>query len=840
MIGMFAVFSGSRAMNNLLQELRYAARTLGKSVGFTSVAVLTLALAIGANTAIFSVVDGVLLRPAPFEQVERLMMVWETDRKSGTVREPASLPDYLDLKARSQTFEDMAGFHAGAVTLTGIQRDPARLPAIASTSEFLPMLGIDPVLGRTFTALETSPGGDRVALIAEGVWDRLYARKAEVLGQAIELDGIRHRIIGVVPDEADFGILQVLGSAAYGGGFADRGGRSEVAVWTPLQKSVDEWPRSTHPMFVVGRLAGNASAEAAQEEMTAIAADLEAFHSENAARGINVEPLTEVIFSEVRPALLLLLAAVGLVLLVASANVANLLLARASNRSREVAIRASLGADGRRLARQFLVEGLLLSLTGASVGVGIALVGTDLLLALAPADIPRLDDVGINARVLAATLGVSLLVGTGFGLVPTLRARRVDLQSALRSESGVAETGGRRMLLQSGLVIAELALAVVLVVGAGLLLKSFWQIHQVDPGFRAEGVLKAEFQLPASRYPVDFSVWPNLEEMHRFNAALLDRVQGLPGVESAAITIAHPMDRGYTNSFTVVGREAESSELPEISIRSVSPGYFDTVRLAVQKGRVFGTGDGTYEPAVAVINQAAAQLIFPDRDPLGQRISFWGTERRIIGIVANEKFHGLTAPAPMAVYTPIAQTPSVSGAESLLVRAGGGDIDVPGTSLTAAILEIDPQLAVFGVEPLGNTVGRSVAQQRFTMLLLGLFAAVAIVLAVIGIHGVLNYIVSRRTSEMGIRMALGASRADVVGLIANQTAKLAITGLVLGLVAALASTKLLGSLLFGVTATDPATLVAVVILVIAVSILATLLPARRATSIQPIEALRHE
>jgi predicted permease len=810
-----------------------------KSVGFTSVAVLTLALAIGTNTAIFSVVDGVLLRPAPFDQAERLMMVWETDRKSGTVREPASLPDYLDLKERSRTFEELAGFSAGAATLTGIPGDPARLPAIASTSEFLPLLGIAPVLGRTFTALETSPGGDSVALIAEGVWDRLYARKADVLGKAIELDGVRHRIIGVVPDDADFGILQVLGSAAYGGGFADRGGQHEVAVWTPLQKSIDEWPRSTHPMFVVGRLAGKASPESAHPAMATIAADLEASYTENAARGINVEPLTEVIFSEVRPALLLLLAAVGLVLLVASANVANLLLSRAGNRSREVAIRASLGADSRRLARQFLVEGLLLSLTGAAVGVGLAIVGTDVLLALAPADIPRLDEVGIDGRVLAATLGVSLLVGTGFGLVPTLKARRVDLQAALRSESGVAETGGRRGVLQSGLVIAELALAVVLVVGAGLLLKSFWQIQQVDPGFRAEGVLKAEFQLPASRYPVDFPVWPNLEEMHRFNAAVLDRVRRLPGVEAAAITIAHPMDRGYTNSFTVVGREAESADLPEISIRSVSPAYFDTVRLAVQKGRVFGGGDGTHAPAVAVINHAAAQLIFPDRNPLGQSISFWGTERRIVGVVANEKFHGLTAPAPMAVYTPIAQTPSVSGTEALLVRAGG-DGDLSGDSLRMAILEIDPQLAVFGVEPLGNTVGRSVAQQRFTMLLLGLFAAAAILLAVIGIHGVLNYIVSRRTSEMGIRMALGASRADVFGLVAGQTARLALAGLVLGFVAALASTKILSSLLFGVTATDPATFLAVAVLVIAISMLATLLPARRATSIQPVEALRHD
>ncbi|MGH8167424.1 MAG: FtsX-like permease family protein, partial [Woeseiaceae bacterium] len=364
------------------------------------------------------------------------------------------------------------------------------------------------------------PGGDDVVLIAEGLWERLYARDPDVLGRTIRLDDSERRIIGVVPDEADFGILQVLNSAAYGGGFAERGGQHEVAVWMPLQRSVDEWPRETHPMFVVGRLAAGVGADAAQQEMASIATDLEASFASNADRGVNVEPLADVIFSEVRPALLLLLAAVGLVLLVASANVANLLLARATARTREVAVRASLGADGLRLARQFLVEGLLLSLAGAAVGVGLAVAGTHALLALAPADIPRLDAIGIDGRILAATLVVSLLVGVGFGLVPTLKARRVDLQAALRSESGVAEAGGvRRGLLQSGLVIAELALAVVLVAGAGLLLKSFWQIQQVDPGFRAEGVLKAEFQLPASRYPVDFSVWPNLEEMHGFNAA---------------------------------------------------------------------------------------------------------------------------------------------------------------------------------------------------------------------------------------------------------------------------------------------------------------------------------
>lgn len=823
---------------SLARDLRYGLRQLARSPGFTAVTVITLALGIGANTAIFSVVDGVLLRPAPFEDSERLMIVWETDRNSGTTREPASLPDYLDYRERSQTFRSLAGFAAGDVNLSRAQGEPLRLPALSATHELLPMLGIEPLLGRTFSAAETRPGGGNVVLVSEALWERLFRRDPGVLGETVRLDGIAYDIVGVVPDSADFGMLQVLGSAAYSRGYADRGGRQDVGVWLPLQQGTEVWTRDTHPMFMLGRLAAGTGEEAAQQELSTIAAELEAAYPENDARGVHVEALEQVVFGDVRPALLMLLCAVGLVLVVACANIANLLLARSAGRGREIAVRAALGAGSGRLGRQFLAEGLLLSLIGGAAGVTLAFFGTDLLLGFAPQEIPRLEAVGVDGRALAVALAISLAVGIAFALVPTLSARRVDLVSGLQADAGGSRGSGGGSLLRSGLVVAELAGAVVLVVGAGLLGKSLWQILAVDPGFRAERVLKAEFQLPRSRYPVDFASWPNFREMHAFNDALLERVQALPAAEGAAISGSHPLDQGFTNSFLIVGREAESAGFAEISIRRVTPGYFDTVGLTVQRGRALTAGDGTEAAPVAMINEAAAARYFPDRDPIGQRLAFWGDERRIVGVVANEKFHGLTAAAPAAVYTPLAQTPS-TGSEVLLVRSNK-DPATLASAVRAAIHDVDPQLAVFGVEALQDTVGRSVSRQRFTLLLLGAFAGVAIVLAAVGVHGVLSYVVARRTPEMGIRMALGASRGNVIGLVARQGAKLAAFGLAIGLALALVASRLLGSLLYGVTPADPAIFAAVAVAVFAIAMLATLLPARRATRIAPVAALRHD
>jgi putative ABC transport system permease protein len=825
-------------MHAFLQDLRLAVRQLVADRGFTVVAMLTLALGIGANTAIFSVVDGVLLRPAPLADLDRLAMVWETDRHTGTSREPASIPDYLDFKDRSKTFETLGGLIAGEANLAPASGEPVRLAGLRVSHDLLPMLGIHPIVGRHFTPEDDRANGPQVALISESLWERSLGRNPSVVDSTIRLNERPYTIVGVVADAADFGVLQILTRAAYSRSFADRGTRVRVDVWTPLQPNPQSSPRDTHPMFVLGKLAPTATHSAGQEEMTAITADLErAYKDANDGRGAFVEPLRDVVFGPVRPALLVLLGAVGLVLLVASVNVANLLLARGTARAREVAVRMALGAGAFRLARQFLTETVVLSLAAGAAGVGLAFVGLRTLVALAPSDVPRLNAVTLDLRVLAVTVGMCVAVGLIFGLVPVLQALRVDPLAAFRGEGGRHGTAGRgRSRVRSVLVVAELALAVVLLAGAGLLIKSFWRLQQVDAGFTPEGVLKAEYQLPVPRYPRDFKQWPNFKEVHAFNDALLRRAAALPGVDAVAISGMHPLDPGFTNSFVIVGREAEAKDWPEISTRSVTPGYFRTVGLKLHRGRLLSDSDTTSGTAVAVINEATAQKFFQNRDPIGAQIGFWGTARTIVGVVGNERFHGLAEAPPIAVYTPLTQTPAHSGV--LLIKASNP------AALTAAarstIREIDPALAVFAVEPLNETLARSVSQRRFTMLILGIFAALALTLAAVGVHGVLSYGVLQRTREIGIRMALGARPGSVLRLIVGQGVVLAGIGVALGIAGALALTRVLTTLLFGVTPTDSSTLALVVLVLIGSAVLASYLPARRAMRVDPSVALRVE
>jgi putative ABC transport system permease protein len=828
----------SHMLTDLGRDLRYAVRLLGREKAFTATALLTLALGIGATTAVFSVVDAVLIRPMPFPEPGRLVMVWETDRASGTTREPASLPDFLDFQARSRTLETLGALQGLEANLTPPHGEPTRLAALAVTHELLPMLGVRPLAGRVFAGGEDEPGAPDLVLISERLWQRLYGRAETAIGSTLLVDDRPRTIVGIVPSGADFGVLQILGAAAYSKGFAERNVRVDVDLWEPLVRDVRALPRDTHPILLVGRLADGLAARAAQDEMAAITADLERTYPSNAARGAFVEPLADVVFGPVRPALLALLGAVALVLLVACVNVASLLLARGTARAREIAVRTALGAGMRRLARQFAAENVVLALAAGALGIGLAFAGLRLLIALAPADIPRLATAGVNPRVLATTLLVSVAVGLAFGMVPIAQGRRLDLRSALGADDARGASGGReRGALRSLLVVVEVALAVMLVAGAGLLIKSFWRLRQVDPGFRVEGVLKAEYQLPRSRYPVNFARYPDFVEMHRFHDELLARANALPGVQSAAIAGNHPLDSGFTNSFVVVGREAESKGWPEISVRRVTPGYFATVQLPLVRGRLLTESDGTHAPAVLVINEAAARRFFTGLDPLGQQIAFWGVRRTVVGVVGNERFQGLAKAPPPAVYAPLAQAPSAGGPEALLVRSDGTS-SLLLSEMRASIHAVDPGLAVFGAEPLSDTLSQSVRERRFLMLVLAAFAALALFLAVIGVHGVLSYTVARRRREIGIRMALGAEPGDVTALVVGQGLRLTLAGLAIGALGALLLTRLLTGLLFGVTATDPATFVAVLLVMGGAGLLASYLPARRAVRMDPLVALR--
>jgi putative ABC transport system permease protein len=818
-------------------DLRHALRTLAASPGFSAVAILTLALTIGATTAIFSVIDGVLLRAAPVVELDRVVIVWETDRRTATTREPGSVPDFLDYQRDARTLSAVEGVIGGEVNFAPPSGEPVRLASLTVSRGLLPMLGLAPIAGRQFTAEEDRAGGPPVAIISESLWTRSLGRAPGVIGTVIRLDERPYTVVGVMPDQTDFGMLQILTAADYSRGYADRGGRATADVWLPLQADVQELPRSTHPILMLGRLAPGASVDSAQAELTRLSAALERAYPENDARGAFVEPLDDVVYGKSRPALLMLWGAVGLVLLIGCVNVANLVLVRGRSRSREVAVRLALGAGASRLARQFLIENLVVTLTGAALGVALAAVALTTLVAVAPPDVPRLEAVAIDLRVLGVTLALAIATGLAFGLVPLVQAWRLDPQATLKSEGQHGTSSGHaRRRTNRALAMAELALAVMLVIGATLLVRSFSAVLGVETGFRTSGVVKAEYQLPASRYPFEFSKWPNLPEIQGFTARVLRRASELPGVEAAAVAGAHPLDPGFTNSFQIVGREAESRSFPEISIRSVTPGYFAVTGLPLVAGRLLADGDTGDATRALVINQAAASRFFASREPVGAQIRFWGVTWTIVGVVGNEKFQGVTEADPIAAYAPVAQSPT-RGTSVLIARTKGSPSAL-GQALAGVVREQDPALAVFGVETLDQTLLRSVGERRFAMILLALFAGLALVLAVIGVHGVLSYGVAERRRELGIRVALGAATRQITWLVVGEGLLVGSVGVAAGIAGALVTTRALSSLLFGVTATDAATYVLVALALTVVALSSTWLPARRAARVDPSQLLR--
>lgn len=819
-----------------MHDLRIAIRALWRAPGFAVAAILTLAVGIGANTAIFSVVDGVLLRPAPFSNFDRLVMVWQTDRASGTTREPSSVPDYFDAQKTSRSFTKLAALAPTELNLTRTGADPSRVAALAVTTEFLQIAGVQPLAGRLLNDEETRAGGVRAVLISEALASDMYENNQAAIGQTIVLNDVAWTVAGVLPRDADFGTLQILNASAYGRGFAQRGGRPRVDVWIGLRANPAA-NRDSHGILVVGMLAPTVTATSAQTEMTRIAADLERQYPSNANRGAFVQPLEAVVFGPVRPALLLLMGSVALVLLVACGNVANLMLVRGAHRMRETTVRIALGAGVGRLLRQFLVESLLLTVAGAALGVIVAQAGLQALLSLAPATLPRLDDVAINGRVLFLTFSISVLVAVAFSCLPVLQTRRRNLQSSLRGAAMREQRSGfAKPSLRSTLVVAELAIAVMLVVGAGLMMRSLAQLQGVDPGFHAAGVMKAEFQLPASRYPQNQREFPNWPASRRFFSEVESRLAAIPGVQSVALAVANPLDVGFTSSIRVVGREAEAGNWPEPSIRTVSRSYFSTLGVRTVAGREFAASDGVSSAPVIIINETARDRYFDKRDPLGQLINLWGANRLVIGVVANEYLKGLTEAAPPAVYMSTDQNPL---ANSVLVKTSGDPAQFAAT-LRRVIREIDPLLPVFGVESLTDTVNGTTSQRRFTMLLLMIFAGAAMLLAVVGVHGVLSYAVSQRTREIGIRIALGASATGVQRLVVWQGARLTLLGVAIGLGGAFALAGVLSTMLFGIGARDPLTFVGAPLILGIVAIGAAYMPARRASRTNPLVAIRAE
>ena len=831
------VLKGPHMWSDLSGDIRYATRLLLRNRGFAAAALLTIALGVGAATAIFSVVDAVLLRPLPYPDAGRLVAVWETDRNSRTLREPASLPDMLDMRQQSRRLDAVAGVIPDELNLTPVGGEPRRLASLHVSSELLPLLGVQPVRGRLFTDDEQRAGRDDVVLISERLWAQVFGHDAQVIGRPMPLDDKTRTVVGVLPDGADVGLLQWLLAADYGRGFADRDLRSRIDVWLPMPMDPRTLPRDTHPVLTLARLGTGVSLGEAQEEAAALMTRLEHAFPSNVARGVHLEPFTDVVVGRVRAGLWILLAAVCLVLVIACVNVANLLLVRGTARVREVAVRTAIGAAPGRLARQFLVENTLLAVAGGGLGIAAAVILVRVLVALAPAEVPRLTTIAVDGRVLGISLAVIACVSLAFGFVPILQASRLEVSRALSSDGGRTGTGAvNRGRVRSALVIGEIALAVVLTIAAGLMIRTVLRLQAVDPGFDVARVHKAEFQLPESRYPRDFKQWPNFAEMHRFNAALLEQVRRLPGVEAAALAGSHPLDAGFTNSFSVVGRESEARTWPEIAVRRTTPDYFRVMRVPLVSGRPLHESDDTAAPPVVLVNEAAAKRFFDHRDPLGQEIRFWGSARRIVGIVGNERFHGVAQPPPPAVYAPLAQTPSASGAEVLLVRAAQ-PAGLAG-ALRAAIRGVDPALAVFGEELLATTLTESFGQRRFVMLLLAAFAATALLLAALGIYAVLSYDISQRRREIGIRMALGARPGAVSRLVMFRGTALAGIGLAVGGLASVAFARVLRGLLFEVAPDDPATFVGVSLLLGAVAAAASYLPARRVIRTDPIAALR--
>lgn len=816
-------------MEALIRDVRLAARTLGRSPVFTATVVVTLALGIGATTAVFGVLEAVVLRSLPFPQPDRLAVVWQNDRATGTIRENASTADYYDYVERSRTFDDLAMLSSGTAVLQRESAPALQLDATQVSRNLLAVLGIEPQLGRGFIEAEDRPDGPRAVMLTDATWRDLFGGDPSVIGANVLLDqgmlgggdgALSHEVVGVLPPGIDFP-------------------SAETDVWLPIRQSPSVATRPNHWIRVVGRVGEGVAMEAAQAEMAQIMADLEVeYPDDNTNRGAFVEPLSDVGRGDARATLWTLFAAVIAVLAIASVNVANLLLARGAGRMKELAVLTAVGAGKRDVRRRFFAEALLVTGGASLLGIGLAALGNRGLFRLAPAELQALGRPELNIPVLAFALAVTAIIGLGFGLLPTLQARRMDIQRELKdgrtTQGGRASMGLRRML-----VAAQLALAVTLLLGSTLLIGTVRNLQSVDPGFQAGETLRLEFVLPAELFPESMATYPDWPEVHGALGAIEERVEAVPGVRSAAVTLNHPLDPGFTNSFQVEGRPYDPTQ-GEMTTRLVSPGYFGTARLEVLEGRALTDADRVDAPLVVLLNREAADRYFPEGDALGSRLSFWGLPpREVVGIVENERVHGLTVAAPPAMYISIWQAPPRGGRITLMART-----DVPPLSvadaLREAIGEVDESIPVFGVTTMEATLAEVMARERFASTVLLVFAGVAVFLAVFGVHGVLAYLVAQRRHEVGVRMALGATRGDVVGMILRQGAWMTVAGILGGFALFAGASGLLQSLLFGVSSTSPGPYVMVGLGLGIAAMLGAAVPAVRAASIDPVRSLQSE
>ena len=800
----------------MIQDLRYAIRMLLKRPWFTCTVVLTLALGIGANTALFSIINVLLLRPLPLPQPEQMVQVWEVSRQSGNQKFPVALPNMVDWRTQSSSFANIAAYSPTSLNLTG-EDQPERISVLSVTPDYFKVIGVTPAMGRDLREEDGLPNAPRTAVLNYGFWQRHFAADPQIIGRTIRLNSENCTVIGVMPK---------------GFNFPD----SEVAVWAPMRGNLTAAGRQVHAYQAIARLKPGVALQQAQAEMNAIASRLEQEYPDtNKDVGIRLVSLQKELVETEQPRLLLLFGALLTVLLITCANLAGLLSARASARQKESAIRSALGAGRHRLVRQMLTESMLMVLLGGGLGVLIAHLGVKALLAIYPSSPATWTEFGIDRAALLFTLAISVLVGLGFGLLPALQFSRTRLNETLKEGNrGTAGRGTER--LRSVLVTVQIALALILLTAGGLLIRSMRQLQHVNPGFNSEQLLTMQLALPR-KYAED-------EQKTRFFEDVLAQVKALPDVKTAAVASQLPfIGENSASSFQIVGGPPlPSGQTLDTNRRTVSADYFQTLGLQLVRGRTFDNRDTAQAPRVVIINEAMARKFWPGDDPLDRYVTFnSSTQYQIVGVVSNAKHSSLQEEDEPTAYTSHQQV--TSRTMDLAVRANYSFDREPAAlvnSIRQTVSKIDPEQPIFNIATMDQRLSQSIAPQRFVALLLSLFATLALIQALIGIYGVMSYAVSQRRQELGIRMALGAHSGNILSLVLKRGMKLTLIGMALGLVGAVASTRLLRDMLFGIKPFDPLTFAVMTLLLIGISLVACFLPARRATKVDPMNVLRNE